>query len=100
MAPQNHTTRRRRFDIPPEEACPIGSLKPDLFKRQPAEPSPVSILPRLGMIDEELVKNAHRVISRKAGFRSAVRRQTGRTGSESPARAASNGNRLRSTCTH
>ena len=57
MTPKDHGVRRRGFDVPPKEARPIGSLKPNLFQRQPTEPSPVSILPRLGMIDEELIKN-------------------------------------------
>ena len=35
----------------------IDSLKPHILKQQPTEPSPVSILPRLGMIYEELIKN-------------------------------------------
>lgn len=44
---------------------PIDSLKPHILKRQPTEPSPVSILPGLGMIDEELIKDAHRALTSK-----------------------------------
>ena len=47
----------RAFNVPTEQPRPISSLKPDLFQRQATEPSPISILPGLGMIDEELVKD-------------------------------------------
>ena len=41
------------------------NLKPHILKRQPTESSPVSILPRLWMIDEELIKDAHRASTSK-----------------------------------
>jgi len=42
---------RLRLSVPTEQPSPIGSLKPNLFQRQSGEPSPVSILPGLGMMD-------------------------------------------------
>ena len=48
---------RLRLSVPTEQPSPIGSLKPNLFQRQSGEPSPVSILPGRGMVDEELVKD-------------------------------------------
>lgn len=56
MASEYDRTICLRLNVPTEQPSPIGSLKPNLFKRQPTEPSPISILPRLGMIDEELIK--------------------------------------------
>jgi hypothetical protein len=53
---------RLRLSVPIEQPCPISSLKPNLFKRQPTEPGPVPILPGLGMIDEELVKDIHAIL--------------------------------------
>lgn len=60
MAPKYDRAIGLRFDIPPEQAGAIASLKPHLFKRQAAETFPVPILPGIGMEDEELVKDAHR----------------------------------------
>ena len=58
VAPEYDRTIRLRLNVPPKEARPIGSLKPNLFKRQPTEGFPVLILPRVWMIDKELVKDA------------------------------------------
>jgi hypothetical protein len=59
VAPEYDWTICLRLNIPTEQPRPIGSLKPHLFKRQPTEPSPVPILPRFRMINEELVEEAH-----------------------------------------
>jgi hypothetical protein len=49
-------TIRLCLSVPIEQPRPISSLKPHIFKRQLTEPSPVPILPRLRMVDEELIK--------------------------------------------
>jgi hypothetical protein len=50
--------------VPIEQPCPISNLKPNILKRQPTEPSPVPILPWLGMIDDRLIEEAKHVPGR------------------------------------
>ncbi len=57
MAPEYDRTIRLHLNVPTEQPRPIGSLKPYILKRQPTKTRPVSILPGLGMIDEELIKD-------------------------------------------
>src|ERR1041384_6944708 len=59
MAPEHNRTICLHVHIPTEQPHPIGGLKPHIFERQSTNPSPVPILPRLRMIDEVLVKDAH-----------------------------------------
>jgi len=61
MAPEHDWTIGGRFNVPTEQSCPVRGLKPYIFKRQPTLSCPISILPWLGVIDEELVKKAHRI---------------------------------------
>jgi len=51
-----------RLSIPTKQPRPISSLKPNILERQPTESSPGPILPWLGMIDEELVKDIHAIL--------------------------------------
>jgi hypothetical protein len=48
VAPEYDRTIRLRLSVPTEQLHPISSLKPNILKRQPTDPSPVSILPRIG----------------------------------------------------
>src|SRR6185437_7882752 len=57
MAPQDDRPISRRLYVPAEQADAIRSLKPHIFQRQPAQPCPVSVLPRFRMIDEELIEH-------------------------------------------
>lgn len=54
-------TIRLCLSVPIEQPCPISSLKPNILKRQPTEPSPVPILPWLGMRDDGLIEEAQHV---------------------------------------
>jgi hypothetical protein len=67
-----HESRNRTIrlclSVPVEQPRPISSLKPNILKRQPTEPSPVPILPWLGMIDDGLIEEAQYVLGRAFGL--------------------------------
>jgi hypothetical protein len=64
VAPEYDRTIRLCLSVSTEQPRAISSLKPNILKRQTTEPSPVPILPWLGMIDEELIEEAQHVPGR------------------------------------
>jgi hypothetical protein len=58
VAPEYDRTICLRLNVPTEQPRSISSLKPHIFQRQATADFPVVISPRLGMVDEELIKNA------------------------------------------
>ena len=68
VAPEYNRAICLRLNVPTEQPRSISSLKPNLFKRQPTEPSPVPILPWLGMIDDGLIEEAQYVPGKALGL--------------------------------
>jgi len=64
VAPEYDRTIRLCLSVPTEQPRAISSLKSNILKRQPTEPSPVPILPWLGMIDDGLIEEAQYVPGR------------------------------------
>ena len=72
MAPEYDRTICLRLYVPAKQLRPIGCCEPDIFQRQTTAGFPVLIHPRLGMVDEELVKDAHRALLRKTATSQAA----------------------------
>ncbi|MEO5630841.1 MAG: hypothetical protein ABIQ24_00250 [Nitrospiraceae bacterium] len=65
MAPEHYRRRRGILDVLAEQLRTVGGLEPDLFQRQATAGFPVLILPRVWMVYEELIEDAHRVLLRR-----------------------------------
>ena len=57
MTPEQHGGGSWGLRVPAEQLGTVASLEPHIFQRQANGFAPIAVLPRIRMIDKQLVKN-------------------------------------------